>query len=52
MPASAMESLLWAQTEESVRLVSVARGRLDDGAFDVIGDGMRNAPAFASRAAS
>jgi diguanylate cyclase (GGDEF)-like protein/PAS domain S-box-containing protein len=52
MPGNAMESLLWAQTEESVRLVTVARGRLDDGAFDAIGEGLRNAPAFARSVAS
>jgi EAL domain-containing protein (putative c-di-GMP-specific phosphodiesterase class I) len=52
MPASAFESLLWAQTEDSVRLVSVARGRLTDGAFDAIGEGLRESPAFASRVAS
>jgi diguanylate cyclase (GGDEF)-like protein/PAS domain S-box-containing protein len=52
MTASAMEALLWAQTEQSVRLVSVARDRLDEGAFDSIGEGLRSTPAFASRAAS
>ncbi|MDX6537402.1 MAG: hypothetical protein QOD37_1743, partial [Gaiellales bacterium] len=52
MTASAMEALLWAQTEQSVRLVSVARGRLDDSEFDAIGEGLRTAPAFAARAAS
>jgi hypothetical protein len=41
MQASAMEALLWAQTEESVRLLSVARGRLDD---DAIGEGLRRSP--------
>jgi diguanylate cyclase (GGDEF)-like protein/PAS domain S-box-containing protein len=52
MPASAMESLLWAQTEQSVRLVSIAKGRLDDGAFDAIGEGLRRSPVFAHSAAS
>jgi EAL domain-containing protein (putative c-di-GMP-specific phosphodiesterase class I) len=50
MPASAMEALLWAQTEQSVRLVTVARGRLDEGAVDALGEGMRLTPAFAGRA--
>ena len=52
MPASAMEALLWAQTAESVRLMSVARRRLDEDASDVIGEGLRVLPAFAGRAAS
>jgi EAL domain-containing protein (putative c-di-GMP-specific phosphodiesterase class I) len=52
MRAAAMESLLWAQTEQSVRLLSVARGRLDDDAFDAIGEGLRNSPALSGRAAS
>jgi diguanylate cyclase (GGDEF)-like protein/PAS domain S-box-containing protein len=52
MTASAMEALLWAQTEQSVRLVSVARGRLEDTDFDAIGEGLRTAPAFAARVAS
>jgi len=46
MPAAAIESLLWAQTEDSVRLLSVARGRLDETAFDAIGEGLRLSPAF------
>jgi EAL domain-containing protein (putative c-di-GMP-specific phosphodiesterase class I) len=49
MPAHSMETLLWAQTEESDRLLSVARGRLDDSAFDAIGEGLRTSPAFAGR---
>jgi sensor c-di-GMP phosphodiesterase-like protein len=52
MRASAMEALLWAQTEESVRLLSVARGRLDDDAFDAIGEGLRLSPAFAGKMAN
>ncbi|MEY2435992.1 MAG: hypothetical protein QOF97_828 [Acidimicrobiaceae bacterium] len=51
MPAAAMEALLWAQTEESVRLVSVAKGRLDGGAFDAIGEGLRTSLAFAASGA-
>ena len=52
MPASAMEALLWAQTEESVHLVSIAKSRLDAGAFDAIGEGLRISSAFARSAAS
>jgi diguanylate cyclase (GGDEF)-like protein/PAS domain S-box-containing protein len=52
MPASAMEALLWAQTEESVHLVSIAKSRLDAGAFDAIGEGLRRSTAFAGSAAS
>jgi EAL domain-containing protein (putative c-di-GMP-specific phosphodiesterase class I) len=48
MQAKAMEALLWAQTEQSVRLLSVARGRLDGGDFDAIGEGLRTSPAFAN----
>ena len=47
MRASSMEALLWAQTEESVRLLSVARGRLDEEAMSAIGEGLRQSPAFA-----
>jgi hypothetical protein len=47
MRASSMEALLWAQTEESLRLLSVARGRLDDEAMNAIGEGLRQSPAFA-----
>jgi len=46
MRANAMEALLWAQTEESVRLLSVARGRLDEEAINAIGEGLRHSPAF------
>ena len=52
MRASSMEALLWAQTEESVRLLTVARGRLDDDAFDAIGEGLRTSPAFAGKMAN
>jgi diguanylate cyclase (GGDEF)-like protein/PAS domain S-box-containing protein len=52
MPASSMEALLWAQTENSVRLLSVARGRLDDDAFDAIGEGLRESPSLAACAAA
>jgi diguanylate cyclase (GGDEF)-like protein/PAS domain S-box-containing protein len=48
MQASGMEALLWAQTEDSVLLLSVARGRLEDDAFDAIGEGLRRSPAFLS----
>jgi hypothetical protein len=47
-----MEALLWAQTENSVRLLSVARGRLDDDAFDAIGEGLRESPSLAACAAA
>jgi EAL domain-containing protein (putative c-di-GMP-specific phosphodiesterase class I) len=52
MRASSMEALLWAQTEDSVRLLSVARGRLDDDAFDAIGEGLRRSPTLAGAIAS
>jgi diguanylate cyclase (GGDEF)-like protein/PAS domain S-box-containing protein len=41
MPAAAMEALLWAQNEDSVRLLSFARDRLDHDAFDALGEGLR-----------
>jgi diguanylate cyclase (GGDEF)-like protein/PAS domain S-box-containing protein len=52
MPASSMEALLWAMTEESVRLFDVARARLDAAACDALGEGLQLAREHASASIS